>query len=91
VSYNELSMAAANNHPLRVPVGDAGGRLPALVDQALNGEDVVIARDDQAAVRLVPVPSASPRTRPIVGAAKGTVLFMSDDFDAPLDDFADYT
>ena len=76
---------------MRVPVRDAGGRLPALVDQALSGGDVVIARDDQAAVRLVPVPGAAARTRPIVGAGRGTVLFMSDDFDAPLDDFADYT
>lgn len=84
-------MSGATNHSVRVPIRDAGGRLPALVDQALNGEDVVIARDDQAAVRLVPVPGRTTRTQPIVGAAKGTVLFISDDFDAPLDDFAEYS
>ena len=76
---------------MRVTVRDAGGRLPALVDEALGGGDVVIARDDAAAVRLVPVPPQAARERPIVGGAKGTVLFMSEDFDAPLDDFAEYT
>jgi antitoxin (DNA-binding transcriptional repressor) of toxin-antitoxin stability system len=78
------------NHSLRITVRDAGGKLPALVDQALGGQDVVIARDDEAAVRLVPVPKAA-ATRPLLGAGKDLVLFIADDFDAPLDDFADYT
>ena len=78
------------NHSLRVPVRDAGGRLPALVDQALGGQDIVISREDEAAVRLVPVPKAA-ATRPLLGAGKDVVLYIADDFDAPLDDFADYT
>jgi antitoxin (DNA-binding transcriptional repressor) of toxin-antitoxin stability system len=61
------------------------------VDRALGGDDVVITREDHAAVRLVPVDNGGATSRPIVGAAKGTVLFMADDFDAPLDDFDDYT
>jgi antitoxin (DNA-binding transcriptional repressor) of toxin-antitoxin stability system len=79
------------NNSVRVAIRDAGGRLPVLVDQALGGDDVVITREDDAAVRLVPVAKPGAVTRPIVGAAKGTVLFMADDFDAPLDDFAEYT
>ena len=76
---------------MRVPLRDAGGSLPALVDQALEGEDVVITRDDEAAVRLVPVPKVAPAARSIVGAGKGVVVFMADDFDAPLDDFTEFT
>jgi antitoxin (DNA-binding transcriptional repressor) of toxin-antitoxin stability system len=85
------NVAGPTNNSVRMAIRDAGGRLPVLVDRALGGDDVVIARDDDAAVRLVPVPKASSATRPIIGAAKGTVLFMADDFDAPLDDFAEYT
>ena len=77
--------------PVQVAVQEAGGRLPALVEQALRGDDVVITRDDQSAVRLVPVSPPVGGGRSIVGAAKGTVVHMADDFDAPLDDFADYT
>jgi hypothetical protein len=29
-------------------------------------------------------------TKPHAGCMKGTVVFMSDDFNAPLDDFKDY-
>lgn len=76
---------------MRVPVRDASGTLPALVDRALGGEDVVLTRDDEAAVRLVPVSRVAPAARSIVGAGKGVVVFMADDFDAPLDDFTEYT
>jgi antitoxin (DNA-binding transcriptional repressor) of toxin-antitoxin stability system len=65
--------------------------LPTLVDQALGGEDVVITRDDDAAVRIVPVPTPAAATKPLLGAGKGIVLHMADDFDAPLDDVAEYT
>jgi antitoxin (DNA-binding transcriptional repressor) of toxin-antitoxin stability system len=88
-TYNSLIVTAPTNHPVR----DAGGRLPTLVDQALGGKDVVITRDDDAAVRLVPVPTPAPgvAAKSLVGAGKGIVLSMADDFDAPLDDFGEYT
>ena len=84
-------MAGQINHPVRIGVDQAGAHLPVLVDQALGGNDVIITRDDDAAVRLVPVATAGAVTRPILGAAKGVVLFMADDFDAPIGDFAEYT
>jgi len=39
-------------------------------------------------VRLEVLPEARLRRR--IGEAKGLVLYMADDFDAPLDDFCDY-
>jgi antitoxin (DNA-binding transcriptional repressor) of toxin-antitoxin stability system len=48
---------------------------------------VLIVTESPKAVRLAPV--ASPRRRPIFGSAKGQVT-MSDDSDAPLDDFKEY-
>jgi antitoxin (DNA-binding transcriptional repressor) of toxin-antitoxin stability system len=71
----------------QVTVEEAKSHLPELIDAAVNGEEVVIAKDDQHAVKLVPVSRAKPR--PQFGSAKG-LISMSDDFDEPLEDFAEY-
>ena len=54
--------------------------------KALQGEEVIIARNNTPLVRLVPV--AVQQRKP--GSARGQAT-MDDDFDAPLDDFAGYT
>jgi antitoxin (DNA-binding transcriptional repressor) of toxin-antitoxin stability system len=62
-------------------------KLWSLIEAALRGEPVFITRDDQSMVQLLPLQlSTRPRK---AGSAKG-LLKMSDDFDAPLPDFADY-
>lgn len=66
-------------------IGEAKARLPSLVRETLAGDEVIIARDNKPLVKLVPV--ARPRRTP--GTAKGQV-WMSPDFDAPLEDFEDY-
>jgi antitoxin (DNA-binding transcriptional repressor) of toxin-antitoxin stability system len=71
----------------QVNVEDAKSNLPDLIDAAVNGEEIVIAKDDQHIVKLVPVLGAKPR--PQFGSAKG-LISMSDDFDEPLEDFAEY-
>lgn len=69
-----------------VPVDEAQTRLPELIGEAAEGEEVVITRADGTAVRLVPV---EPEPKPRFGSARG-MFTMADDFDAPLDDFAPY-
>ena len=66
-------------------VAEAKAHFSMLVRKALQGEDVVIARDNKPLLRLVPVdvPGRAP------GTAKGLVK-MAADFDAPLEDFAGY-
>lgn len=71
----------------QVNIEDAKTQLPDLIDAAVNGEEVVIAKDEQHVVRLVPVGREKPR--PQFGSAKGLIT-MSDDFDAPLEDFEEY-
>ena len=60
--------------------------MPRLVRETLSGAEVIIARDNKPLVKLVPLSSG--RRKP--GTAKGLVLYMSPDFDAPLEDFEDY-
>ncbi len=68
-------------------IAQAKSRFSELVDKALLGEEVIIARDNKPLLKLTPVATAL-RRKP--GSAKGEVVFIAADFDAPLDDFADY-
>ena len=70
-----------------ITVENAKSNLPDLIDAAINGEEVVITKDDQHIVKLVPISRAKPR--PQFGSAKG-LISMSDDFDELLGDFAEY-
>ena len=70
----------------KINVEDAKNQLGELLDDALHGEDVVITRHGQPVARLVSIP---PERKPRFGSAAGK-LQITDDFDAPLPDFAEY-
>jgi antitoxin (DNA-binding transcriptional repressor) of toxin-antitoxin stability system len=71
----------------QVSVEEAQTNLRDLVDAAVNGEEIVIAKDEEHLVRLVPVPRTNPR--PQFGSARGLIT-MSDDFGEPLEEFEEY-
>lgn len=66
-----------------VSVHEAKTHLSRLLDEAMAGEDIVIARSGRKLVRLVPVEEA-PVNRSF-GTAKG-LFVLPDDWDAPLPD-----
>ncbi|WP_013334733.1 type II toxin-antitoxin system Phd/YefM family antitoxin [Gloeothece verrucosa] len=68
----------------KLDIAQAKSNLSKLLDLAIQGEEIVITQDDQ------PVAKISPVKRPLKrGSAKGKV-WMSDDFDDPLEDFQEY-
>jgi antitoxin (DNA-binding transcriptional repressor) of toxin-antitoxin stability system len=71
----------------QINIDEARSNLPDLIDAAINGEEIVIAKDDQHVVKLVPIAREKPC--PQFGSAKG-LISISDDFDEPLEDFAEY-
>jgi antitoxin (DNA-binding transcriptional repressor) of toxin-antitoxin stability system len=71
----------------QVNIEDARTHLPDLIDAAVNGEEVVIAKDDQHIVKLVPIARA--KSSPQFGSAKGLIT-MSDHFEEPIEDFEEY-
>jgi len=71
----------------QINIEEAKSNLTDLIDAAINGEEIVIAKDDQHVVKLVPISRSKPR--PQFGSAKG-LISISDDFDEPLEDFAEY-
>lgn len=78
-------MKYPKHKPSHYNVAEAKARFSSLVRRALQGEEVVIARDNKPLVKLVPVAVRSRKP----GSAKGRIK-MTADFDRPLDDFADY-
>jgi len=73
---------------LQVNIHEAKTQLSKLIQAAVNGKQVIIARDNKPIVRLEVLPEA--RSHRKIGNAKGLILSMADDFDEPLNDFKDY-
>lgn len=70
-----------------VSLDEAATQLVQLFEAALNGAEVVIARNGQS-VKLTPVAAKPPRRQ--AGSAKGIVIYMADDFDATPEEFKEY-
>ena len=75
-----------------VSIEEAGAKLARLVDDAVNGEEIILTVEDVPVARLVPLPEngRTKKGRPQFGSAKGLIVHMAADFDAPLDDFREY-
>ncbi|WP_284155287.1 type II toxin-antitoxin system Phd/YefM family antitoxin [Sulfuricystis multivorans] len=69
-------------------IAEAKTHLSELVQKALMGEEVIIARDNKPQVKIVPL--KRPAGKRVPGSGKDQIRFISDDFDATPADFADY-
>ena len=73
---------------MQIDVEQAQARLPELIEEAMNGSDVVITQNHRPLVRLVEARQRARRQRR-PGSAKGLIT-IADDFDEPLEDFREY-
>jgi antitoxin (DNA-binding transcriptional repressor) of toxin-antitoxin stability system len=71
----------------QVTIQKAQAHLMQLIQKALAGEEIVIAKGETPLVKLVAV--SNERSERRIGADKG-VVEIADDFNAPLDDFKEY-
>ena len=71
-----------------VTIHEAKTNLSRLIREALDGEKIVIAKRDTPLVTIEPYIEKSKRE---IGTASELVEYVSDDFDAPLSDFDDYS
>jgi len=67
-------------------IAEAKAHFSELIERAVLGEEVIVAKGNRPVAKLVPLRPA--KRSP--GTGKGQILFMSPDFDAPLEDFAEY-
>lgn len=73
----------------RFNIGAAKAHFSELVEKAMLGEEVIIAKDHKPVAQLVALHKARGPRKP--GSGKGQILFVADDFDAVSDGFEDYT
>ena len=87
---NSLNILTTLDRMKIVEIGtlEAKTNLTALLNQVLEGESFYLTRRGKRIAELRPV--APPTRSPRAGFAKGTFTYIAPDFDAPLDDFADY-
>jgi prevent-host-death family protein len=71
---------------VQVNVYEAKTRLSQLLDQAVEGEDVIIARNGKPIARLVPVQRPAVRRQPGAWKGKG---WIAPDFDETPEDLID--
>ena len=72
----------------KLDIAKAKSELDRLVELAKNGEEIIITVKDRPVVKIVPVREEKKPLK--FGSAKGKIT-MSDDFDGPLADFAEYS
>jgi len=71
----------------QVNIHEAKTQLSKLIQEAVAGEEVIIAKGNKPVTKLVALNRKKIQRR--LGLAKGAMV-MAEDFDAPLDDFAPY-
>lgn len=71
-----------------ITIDAASQNLHELIAAAINGEEIIITKDEQPMVKLTPVILEKKRS-PLFGSAKDLIT-ISDDFDEPLEEFQDY-
>ncbi len=69
---------------------EAQAKLPELIEAALKGEEILIENfsNEVVLIKLLPVKRENSKRK--LGFAKGQIR-LAEDFDAPLEDFQDYS
>ena len=71
----------------QIELDKAKSEIETLIQTALEGEEVIITRNDEPVLRLMPISKSNIRRK--AGSAKG-MISIADDFDEPLEDFREY-
>ena len=71
----------------QIELDKAKSEIEALIQSALEGKEVVITRNNEPILKLIPVTKSPARRK--AGTAKG-MISMTGDFDEPLEDFREY-
>ena len=70
-------------------IAEAKANFSKLVQKAMLGEEVIIARDNKPVLKLVALDQPRRARKP--GSGKGQILYIAPDFDATPEGFKDYT
>ena len=71
-----------------ISLDEAQAKLSELIHGLSPGDQVIITENSRPVARLI---FETPPPRRKLGTMRGTVTYMAADFDAPLDDFREYS
>lgn len=71
-------------------IAEAKAQFSNLVNKAMLGEEIIIAKDNKPLLKLSPILPDVPKHR-VPGSGKHEILYMADDFDAIPEGFEDYS
>ena len=72
---------------MKVSVYEAKSKLSQMINRAMEGEEVVITRNGEETVKLIPVLK---KQASWIGMYEGQIV-IHDDFDDPLEEFEEYS
>lgn len=72
---------------MKVSVYEAKSKLSQMINAALEGEEVIVTRNGEDTVSLIPVQK---KKNDWIGMYEGQIVIL-DDFDEPLDEFERYS
>ena len=70
-----------------ITVEEAQAHLSLWIDRLEPGDEIIITRDQKPVARLTGTSEAASKPLRKLGTMKGSVVSISEDFDAPLDEF----
>ena len=79
-----------------VTVKEVQEKLPEILEDVKRGVEVIIQQNNITIAKIGPAPkapdalSSDEKPRRQFGSAKHRLIYMADDFEAPIEDFADY-
>ena len=71
----------------QVNIHEAKTNLSKLIQKVIDGDEVIIAKGNKPLVKLIQLDTPKPERK--LGTAAGLIK-ISDDFDTPIEDFAEY-
>jgi prevent-host-death family protein len=72
-----------------IPLQEAQAKLAELIHRLGPDDEVIVTENNEPIARILPANVA--RDQRVLGTMRGSVVHMSADFDAPLDEFEEYT
>lgn len=73
----------------KIDISKALIQMPQLIDEASQGEEIIITKDNQPIVKIVPMLLPEGGRSSLFGIAQGWIA-ISDEFDEPLEEFKEY-
>ena len=83
-----IMLTKKKNNMHTIPIESLDKNISSLIKKAINGEEVIFSDKEKPVAKIEPLPNGKKQRK--FGSAKGTILYMAEDFDDTPEDFKEY-